>query len=174
MTTVLRGGDNFDSAAIAASKLTGALPAISGSALSGVGKAIGYKFSNPNVSWRHSGAVTNENTPLGINYTPSLTSSRIVVKLSGQRWDDQCIHSEDRLVVTGGKVWTSSYNYFGYSASSSRDMGHINRVYEFTQSTGSTFNAQHQVISHTLLVAGGASVYIYNANQSIEVFEYAL
>tara|TARA_R110002096_G_scaffold410014_1_gene609531 strand:+ start:26 stop:550 length:525 start_codon:yes stop_codon:yes gene_type:complete len=84
MTTVIRGSDNFDTAAIAASKLTGALPAIDGSALTGVDPDI-----SPNA-WHIYRSVS-------VNYTTANTTLDF----------DGSVHTGSNLTEAGGKITVS-------------------------------------------------------------------
>ena len=84
MTTVIRGSDNFDSAAIAASKLTGTLPAIDGSALTGVDPDV-----SPNAWHIYRSA--------SVNYSTQDTTLDF----------DGIVHKGSNLTESGGKITVS-------------------------------------------------------------------
>jgi len=73
----------FTSTSIDATKLTGALPAISGAALTnlpGGGKLIGYQYSTDTTN-RSGTAGSEVATGLTFSYTPSATSSRLLISM---------------------------------------------------------------------------------------------
>ena len=79
MTTVIRGSDNFDSAAIAASKLTGTLPAIDGSALTGVDPDV-----SPNAWHRYTNAAVNYTSDTTLDFNASVHTGSNLTESGGQ------------------------------------------------------------------------------------------
>ena len=110
MTTTLRGSDNFDSAAIAASKLTGTLPAIDGGALTGnVGKVVQIREFQTSTSTVTT-STTSVATDLLMSFTPKLTNSSLLVQFSFTGYSLSTSNGVEfdvwkngtRMVMTGG------------------------------------------------------------------------
>jgi len=70
---------NADVNDVAASKLTGALPAISGASLTGIGKIINTWQVVKTDTWSKTGWGMSEITGLSITLTPSSTSSKFLI-----------------------------------------------------------------------------------------------
>jgi hypothetical protein len=80
MATTIRGSDNFDTADIAASKLTGALPAIDGSALTSVPAGILCAFGPVNGGVNSASSASPQDHTI---FTFTMPENKTVVVLSG-------------------------------------------------------------------------------------------
>ncbi len=90
-------------ATLTASKLTGALPAISGANLTGLsGGTVKQTVYNSTTTTFNSSSSSFVQTPCNITITPTVSSSKIIVQLSPAIWSSsgQYMHLEVR--ATGG------------------------------------------------------------------------
>ncbi len=94
---------------LAASKLTGALPAISGAALTGIsgGKVLQVVSTTKTDTYSTSLAITTQSgdvTGLTAAITPSATSSKVLVKVSLSMDVSSLVHSGYFTVFRGGSI----------------------------------------------------------------------
>ena len=119
---------NADVNDVAASKLTGALPAISGASLTnlpGGGKVL-QVISDTSTTQYSTSATSWQSTDLSISITPSSTSSRILCMVSTTTWINTqntfCFMGIDRDGTNlGGGAWGLTTNHLAYQSGSTDD-----------------------------------------------------
>tara|TARA_R110000787_G_scaffold45836_3_gene111710 strand:- start:370 stop:1011 length:642 start_codon:yes stop_codon:yes gene_type:complete len=128
--------DDSHIAALASSKLTGNLPAISGASLTnlpGGGKVLQVISDTSNTQYSTT-ATSWQSTDLSIAITPSSTSSKILCVVSTQTWINQhnafCFMGIDRDGTNlGGQSWGLSCNHLAYQSGSGDDRNPAHMTY---------------------------------------------
>ena len=105
--------------ALTASKLTGALPAISGANLTGIDSSkVKQTVYNSTTTTFNSSSSSFVQTPCNITITPTVSSSKIIVQLSPAIWsaNSQYVHLEVRasggasgIIMSFGDFYTGYY-----------------------------------------------------------------
>ena len=106
---------NADVNDVAASKLTGALPAISGASLTGIGKIINTWQVVKTDTWSKTGWGMSEITGLSITLTPSSTSSKFLIMnrvvASSEEWKSYINLQRDAVnLFQAGKFFQDFYS----------------------------------------------------------------
>ena len=123
-----------DVADVAASKLTGALPAIDGSALTGVGKVLQVVSTTKTDAFSSSGVSWSDITGLSVSITPSSTSSTILVTAC------LSLDSSDTNLV-GGRIMRDSTPIAVSTVTGSQFEGAFSRV-------AGGYSAETQSLTH--------------------------
>jgi len=117
--------------ALTASKLTGALPAISGANLTGIDSSkVKQTVYNSTTSTFNSSSSSFVSTPCNITITPTVSSSKIIIQLSPAIWSasGQYMHLEVRasggasgVIISFGDFYS---NYYGNTLLQGVHTGH--------------------------------------------------
>ena len=153
---------NADVADVAASKLTGALPAIDGSALTGVGKVL-QVVSDTNTAEQITSSTSWVDTNLILTIAPSSTTSKVLLQCNFQE-----IHMNQsgegvsfRFVRNGTPVFTPSAAYSIW-AGGSHHWGKAEIALD-TPNTTSAITYKVQVKAYTT-----TGVYLNHASQFVD------
>jgi len=150
--------DDSHIAALASSKLTGALPAISGAALTGITTGKVLQVVQATSSTSTDVAVRsgfNDLTGASASITPSATSSKILVIFNAQSWMTLKAAEANLQVVRGSTVLTQSRGYAISSPSYDWQPHHLTEVHLDSPSTTSATTYKIKVEHDDYSYGGG-------------------